>query len=518
MVDNKLEITLELIDKATAQLRKATKSMEKQNKKVKKSFVDLAAKVYLFQKAIMALSRVLKVFVDAASKVEQFKIKLEVLLGTVEEGNKVFEDMAEIAGQVPKTYDEIMSGATALAGVVKGGSEEIKKLMPIIVDLSAGTGIAVQEVTGQMIRMYSAGAASADMFRERGVSAALGFQAGVSYSAEETMKTIISQWEDGTSKFAGAADALRDTWEGRVSMMQDAWFKFASAIGEWITKNPEVLSMFDNLVYALNYYAEGAKNAAAETKEYASALEEDLYTRLQAMNEEIVRLSSELRGWQFSTQSHAEVEEQLIELLEKKARILNSINKIRDEGGKIEQKLHDVEDAHIRTWLKVKEKSEKDRVAIEKKAWTQSISILEKAGEQFKAFAILARTVSFGKAIISAHEASAKALAAFADNPPLAVTMSKLMLGLGYAEAAMIAATPLAEGGIVKAKPGGILAQIGEGGKDEAVIPLDDESPLGGINIGTIIINGSVDGDNIEELTEQIGFEIERELRYSRSI
>jgi inorganic pyrophosphatase len=31
----------------------------------------------------------------------------------------------------------------------------------------------------------------------------------------------------------------------------------------------------------------------------------------------------------------------------------------------------------------------------------------------------------------------------------------------------------LAEGGIVKARPGGILANIGEGGKDEAVIPLD---------------------------------------------
>lgn len=31
----------------------------------------------------------------------------------------------------------------------------------------------------------------------------------------------------------------------------------------------------------------------------------------------------------------------------------------------------------------------------------------------------------------------------------------------------------LAEGGIVKARPGGILANLGEGGKDEAVIPLD---------------------------------------------
>ena len=79
--------------------------------------------------------------------------------------------------------------------------------------------------------MYSAGAASADMFRERGVSAALGFQAGVSYSAEETMKTLVGQWEDGTGKFVGASKELATTFTGMVSMMQDAWFIFRRDIG-----------------------------------------------------------------------------------------------------------------------------------------------------------------------------------------------------------------------------------------------------------------------------------------------
>jgi hypothetical protein len=41
----------------------------------------------------------------------------------------------------------------------------------------------------------------------------------------------------------------------------------------------------------------------------------------------------------------------------------------------------------------------------------------------------------------------------------------------------------LANGGIVKASPGGTLALIGEGGKDEAVIPLDRMGSMGGINI-----------------------------------
>jgi len=47
----------------------------------------------------------------------------------------------------------------------------------------------------------------------------------------------------------------------------------------------------------------------------------------------------------------------------------------------------------------------------------------------------------------------------------------------------------LANGGIVKASPGGTLALIGEGGKDEAVIPLDRAGGMGGNNI-TINVQG----------------------------
>jgi hypothetical protein len=48
----------------------------------------------------------------------------------------------------------------------------------------------------------------------------------------------------------------------------------------------------------------------------------------------------------------------------------------------------------------------------------------------------------------------------------------------------------LADGGIVKASPGGTLALIGEGGRDEAVIPLDRMGSMGGNNI-TINVQGA---------------------------
>jgi len=78
--------------------------------------------------------------------------------------------------------------------------------------------------------MYSAGAASADKFREKGVLAMLGFQAGVSYSAEETRKMLMEAWEDPASKFAGSTDAMAASWDGMLSMLSDAWFAFRNMV------------------------------------------------------------------------------------------------------------------------------------------------------------------------------------------------------------------------------------------------------------------------------------------------
>lgn len=59
----------------------------------------------------------------------------------------------------------------------------------------------------------------------------------------------------------------------------------------------------------------------------------------------------------------------------------------------------------------------------------------------------------------------------------------------------------LANGGIVKASSGGTLALIGEGGQDEAVIPLDRAGNLGGT---TIIIQGAIDPVSTARQIEKI--------------
>lgn len=169
-------------------------------------------------------------FTDAASTSEGFRVRLNVLLGDVEEGGRLFQEMSRYASTVSFSYEEIMASATALSGVLKGGVDEITGLMPLIGDLAAASGLTIEETTSQIIRMWSSGAASADMFRERGILAMLGFQSGVSYSAEETKKQVIAAWEDSGSKFKNASVELASTWEGLMSMYGDQWFNFRNKV------------------------------------------------------------------------------------------------------------------------------------------------------------------------------------------------------------------------------------------------------------------------------------------------
>lgn len=112
------------------------------------------------------------------------------------------------------------------------------------------------------------------------------------------------------------------------------------------------------------------------------------------------------------------------------------------------------------------------------------------------ALATIGKAAALTQIAIEGPVAVTKALSAF---PPPANFAAAAAVGAAVAaQAAKVAGVALADGGIVSARPGGLQATIGEGGRDEAVVPLEDGN-LGGnvtINIGTFV--GSE--ENSEEL------------------
>ena len=199
-----------------------------------KSAMYLNQSIELIQKGWRGLTNVAQKtagsFIQAADTSDKYRITLDSLLGSQKESNRLFTEMSKFAGSVPFEYEKIMDSAVQLAGVMDGGVDEIQQWMPMIADLAAVSRLSVEETTGQIVRMYSAGAASADLFREKGITAMLGFTAGAKTTAKETRRRLMEAFNDPLSKFRGASNELAKTWTGMLSMISDRWFIFRNKV------------------------------------------------------------------------------------------------------------------------------------------------------------------------------------------------------------------------------------------------------------------------------------------------
>lgn len=122
------------------------------------------------------------------------------------------------------------------------------------------------------------------------------------------------------------------------------------------------------------------------------------------------------------------------------------------------------------------------------------------------------------QAAISSYQAANSAYSALASipivGPALGAAAAAAALAYGLSNVAQISGIKLAEGGLVKAVTGGVPAVIGEGGSDEAVLPLDDTKAMRRIGgaiaeeggaIGGVVVNINVAASGgVEAILEQL--------------
>lgn len=171
-----------------------------------------------------------KDFIEAASSAEQYRFRLSVLLGSIKEANDLYEKMDALGAKIPFRNNEIQVSATKLAMVLKGGSTEIQKWMPIIADVAAVSGMGIEETTATIVRMFTYGSVAARAFKTSGVLSMLGFQEGVNLSAEKSKQKLMESWEAPTSRFRGAAETMSKTWKGMLVGFQNTWDSFQEGV------------------------------------------------------------------------------------------------------------------------------------------------------------------------------------------------------------------------------------------------------------------------------------------------
>ncbi|MGI9359514.1 MAG: hypothetical protein ACR2ON_08925 [Paracoccaceae bacterium] len=228
-------------------LEKVAKHTEKTGKRMESAFKK-AGKVIAQVASVAVMGTFIKSSIQTGMAVENLRIQMDALLGSTEQGAKAFDAMTKFASKVPFSLDAIQKGAGSLAAA-SDNAEELSGLLQATGNIAALFGIPFNEAAANVQRAMSAGIGAADQFRDRGVSAFAGFEAGVSYTSEQTAKKLMDTFGTGGTA-DGAMDDFAKTSAGTLSMFQDAMFSMRRAFAE-----SGLNDAFKNIVGALTNLA-----------------------------------------------------------------------------------------------------------------------------------------------------------------------------------------------------------------------------------------------------------------------
>jgi hypothetical protein len=186
----------------------------------------LRSSIFSIQSALIGIGGgiAIRSLVNVGSEVENLGVRFNFLFGNVKEGTKAFNNLVDFAAKVPFSLQEISTASGNLAVVAKD-ADDLTRILKITGNVAAVTGLDFRQTAEQIQRSFAGGISAADVFRERGVRALLGFKAGATITAEETVKAFEDTFgPDG--RFGKATEVLATTFTGTLSMLSDKLFKF----------------------------------------------------------------------------------------------------------------------------------------------------------------------------------------------------------------------------------------------------------------------------------------------------
>jgi hypothetical protein len=229
-----IEVTLTLdsrnFDRKLAKSQASMKGFGAGAATTKGSIIGLAARFAPLAAGIVAVGAAFKgvgATLSTASGFQDVQVTLSNLIGSAEGGAAALEKIKLIAQDLPFEFEQLAAAAPAIT-TVSGTIGELEDNMRLAADIAANFGIPFDVAAGQIQRSFSAGAGAADVFREKGVLSAAGFQAGVTYSTDETQKKL----REFGGTIEGSADQLNNTLTGALSQTSDRFTAFRDSIGQ----------------------------------------------------------------------------------------------------------------------------------------------------------------------------------------------------------------------------------------------------------------------------------------------
>jgi len=256
-----IEVTLTLdsrnFDRKLAKSQQSMKGFGAGAATTKGSIIGLAARFAPLAAGIVAVGAAFKgvgATLSTASGFQDVQVTLSNLVGSAEGGAAALAKIKKVAEDLPFEFEALAQSAPALT-TVSGTIGELEDNMRLAADLAANFGIPFEVAAGQLQRSFTAGAGAADVFREKGVLSAAGFEAGVTYSIDETQKKLA---EFGKT-IEGSAEQLNNTLTGALSQTSDRFTAFRDSIGQAMLPTfqvflTELVSVFDDNKVAITNF------------------------------------------------------------------------------------------------------------------------------------------------------------------------------------------------------------------------------------------------------------------------
>ena len=246
----------------------------------KKAFSSLKGSIFNIRNALagLGIGLFVKQIVDTGKQIEGLGLRFKFLFGSASEGAKAFDVLTKFASRVPFSLEEI-SGASGNLAVVAKDADELAKILEITGNVASVTGLDFRQTAEQIQRSFSGGIASADVFRERGVSSLLGFSAGASVSAEETAKKFEEVFGKG-GRFGNATAELATTFGGVLSMLGDKLFAFKKTIND--------AGFFEAFKTQFRLLDQFLEDNSRQLNSIATTIGESLATAVQALGRAVV--------------------------------------------------------------------------------------------------------------------------------------------------------------------------------------------------------------------------------------
>jgi len=211
-----------------------------------------------------ALGALFYKMIKVGAKFENFRVTLDQLYGSAEEGKKAFDWIMELQVKTPYKPTELMGALQQL----KSFGVDARKWLPVIGDMAATMGKSIEEAAKGVGKALTGGAGAADVLRES-YAASVQNIAKVTGYAEKEIKGNIEVYKKALfefikqKKFAGGMMRLSATLTGILSSIGGAFEQFFGAVGRMINEvmKGDLTKIRDWMVGMFEGWAEGTSKA-----------------------------------------------------------------------------------------------------------------------------------------------------------------------------------------------------------------------------------------------------------------